>query len=167
MFNKLPQFLLTLILVISCSSEENSMARINQTILDIQHQYAPDKRVAWFQIEAEKKGEAFILKGESNLPEAVDALHNHLSAKGISILDSITPLPHENLKGLTQGVINVSVANLRSNPKHSAELATQATLGTSVNILKKEGEWYWVQTPDGYLAWVDHGGIVPLAKKDL
>ncbi|WP_136465883.1 C40 family peptidase [Flagellimonas onchidii] len=167
MFHKLPQLLLVLILVISCSTEEKSMVTVDKIISDIQYQYAPDKRVAWFQVEAEKKGETYILKGESNLPEAVDALHNNLSAKGISILDSITPLPHESLNGLTQGVINVSVANLRSNPKHSAELATQATLGTMVNILKKEGEWYWIQTPDGYLAWVDYGGIIPLPKKDL
>ena len=48
---------------------------------------------------------------------------------------------------------------MRSKPKHSAELATQATLGTPVKVLKKDGGWYYIQTPDKYLSWVDDGGI--------
>jgi len=51
------------------------------------------------------------------------------------------------------------VANLRSKPSHSAELATQATLGTVLNVYKKDGDWLYVQTPDKYLAWVDEGGV--------
>ncbi|TFG76735.1 MAG: glycoside hydrolase, partial [Flavobacteriales bacterium] len=61
----------------------------------------------------------------------------------------------------------ISVANLRSQPAHSAELATQATLGTPLNILKKQGDWSLVQTPDQYLAWVDSGGIVDLSETDF
>ncbi len=38
-------------------------------------------------------------------------------------------------------------------------MATQATLGTPVKVLKKEGGWYYIQTPDKYLSWVDDGGI--------
>lgn len=38
-------------------------------------------------------------------------------------------------------------------------MATQATLGTIVNVFKQEDNWYYVQTPDKYLAWVDAGGI--------
>jgi hypothetical protein len=38
-------------------------------------------------------------------------------------------------------------------------LATQSTLGTIVKVYKKEDDWYYVQTPDQYLAWVDAGGI--------
>jgi len=62
----------------------------------------------------------------------------------------------------------IYVANLnihRSKPKHSSELATQATLGTPVKILKKEGEWYYIQTPDKYLSWVDEGGITVMTDK--
>ncbi len=97
--------------------------------------------------------------GESNLPAAVDSLKSALKEKGIEIADKVVLLPSTELEGKTQGVINVSVANLRSEPKHSAELATQATLGTPVKVLKKEGSWYLIQTPDLYLSWVDAGGI--------
>jgi len=56
---------------------------------------------------------------------------------------------------------------LRSHPRHSAELATQALLGMPIRILKKEGEWYLVQTPNRYIAWVDDDGIVEINKQEL
>ncbi|MFS4455371.1 NlpC/P60 family protein [Maribacter sp. 2304DJ31-5] len=122
--------------------------------------FAPDKRVALFAIEAKKEDERWILKGESNKPDAVLALRKKLQAKEIDFLDSIKLLPPAELMGRVNGLINVSVANLRSDPRHSAELATQAILGTAVKVLKQEGDWFYIQTPDQYLAWIDAGGIV-------
>ena len=122
-------------------------------------EFAPDKRVVLFDISVEKKGASFVLKGESDRADAVIALKEKLSSKNIDFTDSIQILPSAALKGNTQAVVNISVANLRSKPKHSAELATQATLGTPVKVLKKEGGWFYIQTPDKYLSWVDGGGI--------
>ncbi|WP_430907109.1 NlpC/P60 family protein [Maribacter sp. 2-571] len=139
---------------------EPEQAHFKDEISEIKEAYAPDKQVALFQIAPEKQGKIYVLKGESNLPEAVSALKEKLTAKNISYVDSVQLLPNADLAGKTKGLITISVANLRSNPKHSAELATQATLGTPVNVLKRDGEWYLIQTPDRYLAWVDHGGIV-------
>lgn len=155
-------FLFFTILWSCTNTPKQDIQDLTTEIKDIQKNYAPDKRVAWFQVSAEKSGSQYILNGESNLPEAVETFKSKLDDKGISYIDSITLLPHKNLDGLTHGIITISVANLRSKPKHSAELSTQATLGTPVTILKKEGEWYWIQTPDGYLAWVDHGGLKPM-----
>ncbi|MEO9891913.1 SH3 domain-containing C40 family peptidase [Aurantibacter sp.] len=128
-------------------------------IAKIKAEVAPDKRVALFNVEVGRNNNEYILKGESNLPNAVASLKEEFASKNIKFIDSIQILPAENLNGQTQAVINISVANLRSNPKHSAELATQATLGTPVKVLKKEGGWYLIQTPDKYLSWVDDGGI--------
>lgn len=155
-------FLLSIILWSCTNSAKQDSQDVTAEIETIKKTYAPDKRVAWFQINAEKSGNQYVLTGESNLPEVVEKLKSRLEEKEISYIDSITLLPHNNLDNLTQGIITISVANLRSKPKHSAELSTQATLGTPVTILKKEGEWYWIQTPDGYLAWVDHGGLQPM-----
>jgi len=35
-----------------------------------------------------------------------------------------------------------------------------------VKVLKKEGSWYFVQTPDDYLSWVDYGGIHQMSKEE-
>jgi cell wall-associated NlpC family hydrolase len=120
-----------------------------------------------FAISAEKNKENYVLKGMSNQPEAVAKLKETLAEQQISIVDSIEILPHTNLKGKIYGVVNNSVANIRSKAGHSSELATQATLGTPLNILKHEGDWYLVQTPDGYISWVDHGGIITMTKDEF
>ena len=66
--------------------------------------------------------------------------------------DQIEMLPSEKLGEKKFGVINLSVANIRSKPDHPAELATQSILGTPIKILKKgEDGYYLVQTPDNYI----------------
>ena len=80
----------------------------------------------------------------------------------ISFEDNIILLPNHDFK---YGIINNSVANLRKNPSHSSELVSQTILGTGVSILKKKGEWYLIQTPDKYISWIDHGGIVAMSKE--
>ncbi len=121
----------------------------------VKQQYAPDKRTALFQVEYNNN----TLTGETNLPEAKDALLERLKTAGISFQDDIKVLPEAELQGKHQAVVTISVANMRSQPRHAAELATQATMGTPLNVLKKDGSWYLVQTPDDYIAWVDGGGI--------
>lgn len=138
-----------------------------QYIEAVKSKYAPDGRVALFDVESTWDNGIYLLKGESNLVEAVSALKENLKAQNISFVDSIRLLPSAEMEGNTEGVIKISVANLRSKPSHSAELVTQAILGTPVKVYKKEGGWYYIQTPEGYLAWVDSGGVIPFTKKDL
>lgn len=157
-----------LILLIACDSNKNEkIATITTLITETKQEFAPDKRVALFDLEPVIKNSQIILKGESNLPEAVKGLQEKLNIQNISFIDSVQLLPTTQLNGLTQGIISISVANLRGKPAHSSELVTQATLGTPVSILKSDNNWYLIQTPDRYLSWVDDGGIVPLMKEDF
>ncbi|MBU2995889.1 C40 family peptidase [Cellulophaga baltica] len=156
-----------LLIVISCSYTPKNNAVLIDEIINIKSEFAPDKRVALFNIEATKSGDLYILRGESNLPDAVDKLKKDLEKQNINFIDSVQILPSNKLNGATKGLISNSVSNLRSNPKHSAELGTQATLGTPVNVLKQDGEWYLIQTPDMYLSWVDHGGITLLTTDEF
>ena len=152
---------LSIIFFMGCKEDPNKPEDpILVKLAEIKAEYAPDQRVALFDVTAIKKTDEYILKGESNLPEAVKALKTRLSADSIAFVDSIQVLPADYLGKKTKAIINISVANLRSNPSHSSELATQSTLGTTVKVYKKEDNWYYIQTPDKYLAWVDAGGIV-------
>lgn len=161
-------FVLILIaLNIACGINLKEKEILADEIENTKRTFAPDTRTALFNIVALYGPSSLTLTGESNLPNAVDSLRSVLKAKGIQFKDEINIVPSAALQGKIYGVVNVSAANLRSNPKHSAELATQATLGTVVNILKKEDNWYLIQTPDAYLAWVDAGGIQPMDKKEI
>jgi len=161
--------LISLVLLsLSCTTKEGAKTNpLEGQITIIKNQFAPDKRVALFDIVSVKNNTEIILKGESNLPEAIKALKENLKRENITFVDSIQILPNTSIEEKTRGVIKISVANLRSKPKHSAELATQATLGTPVLVYKKIDNWYLIQTPDKYLSWVDGGGVQLMTQEEF
>lgn len=112
-----------------------------------------------FDISTQLNSNSVVLKGETTLPEAKQALLDSLRSKEIIFADSIDVLPDASVGENYFALVNNSAANLRSEPKHSAQLATQAILGMPLKVLKKQGGWYLVQTPEDYLSWVDGGGI--------
>lgn len=152
-----------LLLAIACSPQNTK--EVEQLIDSTEEHFAPDSRVAVFDIRAEEGGH-WLLKGETSIPEAKAALLDSLSAFEISVTDSIRVLPAADLEGQTFAIVNNSVANIRSHPSHPAQLATQALLGMPLQILKKEGGWYLVKTPDDYISWVDGGGIERMTQSE-
>ena len=155
-----------LIGLISCSpspdeDDPRSPEQADQLIQSVKDQYAPDKRVAIFTIEAKAKDTGVVLVGETDQPKAKRDLLQQLAAENIAYVDSIRTLPDASLGKDTLGVVTLSVANIRSQPQHSGELATQATMGTPLRLLKKEGDWHLVQTPDKYISWMQ-GSFVPM-----
>jgi len=161
--------LIGLLVVTSCNekAEEKEENKAEVYIAAVKQEYAPDKRVALFDVEAIQSKDTYILKGESNLPDAVNALKEKLNSEGVVFSDSIQLLPAANVEGKINGLIKISVANLRGEGKHSAELVTQATLGTPVKIFKTNDGWSLIQTPEGYISWVDNGGVIGLTDAEF
>ncbi|MFQ3182444.1 MAG: hypothetical protein ACI9Z4_002055, partial [Polaribacter sp.] len=125
----------------------------------IKAQYAPDKRVALFDINFEHAGNAIIASGITDSKEAHQKLVTRLNSLEITFTNNIRVLPDTVIGKKMFAIAKNSVINIRSAPKHSAELGTQGLLGMSLKILDKEGDFYRVQTPDNYISWVDKGGI--------
>lgn len=155
--------LLALILY-SCAAEKVAEPTPAAAIIEqLKTEYAPDKRVARWFIQDTFEEDQVVLRGETNLPEAKSALLEQLEQQGVTFLDSIELLPSSNLEGQLYGLVNVSVANIRSEDKHWGEMASQVLLGTPLKILKKVREgWYYVQSPDGYLGYMDQGALILL-----
>ncbi|WP_186757778.1 C40 family peptidase [Echinicola salinicaeni] len=153
--------LIALLLLWACQPEANN--DLSPIIDQIKSEFAPDKRVALFNLAYEGD----TLKGETNLPNALETLESKLDSMGLEYINEVKLLPDADLEGKTHGVVTISVANIRSAPKHSAELATQATMGTPLGVLKKAGSWYLVQTPDKYISWVDAAGIALMDEKEF
>jgi len=151
-------FLLFALLVTACKTGP-SIDKAEDIIAALRKEYAPDKRVAMFDIQAKKGNGGIILNGTTNLTQAKEALIKQLTAAEFSVVDSIRQLPASELGGKNYGVINVSVCNIRSKKGHSQELTTQALLGTPIRVYEKVDSWFRVQTPDGYIAWLDEGGF--------
>jgi cell wall-associated NlpC family hydrolase len=130
------------------------------TVTSLSESLVPDKRTDIFDVSVRKgKSGSLVLKGEVTSSLFRDTLLRILSGKHIPVTDSMTVLPDTSALAETKGLITVSVANLRSNPSHSAELVSQALLGTPVEILKKRTGWLFIRTPDRYLSWTNSSSV--------
>lgn len=162
-------FVLILIIAVSFNiCPQDKMEKVNSIIKEVKEKFAPDKRVAIFNLEASESENNFTIKGETNLAEAKSELVQMFNDINIVFMDQIDLLPSQELGENTFGVINLSVANFRAKTEHSAELVTQAILGTPINILKKgEDGYYLVQTPDGYISWLDNDGFTSMKETEF
>lgn len=159
--------LLMIIAILSSCSESNDLDKVSKLTESVKNKFAPDGRVEIFHVKPNFSYGKIILSGESTNLEAVEFLMNQINEKDINVENKVEYLPSSKLGEKIYGIINISVANLRSDPKHPAELVTQSLLGTSINVLKKNDGWYLIQTPDKYIAWVDDDGIVAVNKNEI
>lgn len=149
------------------SQSTDYINELNKIITHVKMKYSPDKRVAVFNITPGTVNDGIKLVGETDMPEAKNELIELIAEKKIAITDEIKLLPDEKLGDKIYGLVNLSVANIRSKPDHPAELATQALLGTPVKVLKYDDGFYLIQTPDKYISWVDGDGIYRITKSEL
>ncbi len=142
-------------------------AKIEELLNNAKQKLAPDKRTAIFHVTGTMNGRQLTLTGEVHSAVLKQRLLEFVRAHVDYVLvDEISALPQASLEKKSFGVIDVSVANLRTKPGHVQEMATQALLGTPVRILKQDDDWYLVQTPDNYLGWTDDA-IVHFNKEEF
>lgn len=148
-------YLVLLLSALTCSLKAQIDTAIYRSLAtQIQKNFAPDKRDIYFNIQI--KGDSVKLESTDN--RALQEFEKIRPKEGSVNFSSIL-LPAASLKEMHFGVANISVANNRSLPQHGAELMTQMLLGTPVQVLKKQGGFYLVKTPDNYLAWTDGGAL--------
>ncbi|SHE78840.1 NlpC/P60 family protein [Mariniphaga anaerophila] len=155
--------LTSLFFIFACNV--NNRKKAEKIIEDFEQAFVPDKRETVFEIEAVFKNGQIAVTGETDSQE----LKNNLLQKlhSLEILDKIVVLPDSTVGNKIFGLVNNSVANLRTDPRYSSELSTQALLGTPVKILKKKGSWSLVQTPDKYISWAPPGAVFPISESSL
>lgn len=140
------------------------VARLTDSLKQV---YAPDGRVALFQVDYSFSDKNVMLRGVTTSADAKRALTDGLTSKGYRLMDCLRVVPDSAaLEGRTWGIVNVSVCNLRSSADFSSEMMTQGLLGMPVRVLEKDG-WYRIQTPDKYIAWVHRVGIHPVTREEL
>lgn len=127
----------------------------------IEAHFVADRRTDRFEVEHRSTFKGLHLRGYTTIPAAYDSLQSALATGFVIAQNDVRLLPDAAvLEGKTAGIINVSVANLRSEPGHSQELATQALMGTPIQVLDFQDGWYLVRTPDRYLAWLEPGAFL-------
>jgi cell wall-associated NlpC family hydrolase len=146
--------------------KEQKMNVLIEKLETLKTRFAPDKRTAIFEYKVNNRGGDFNLNFKTNIPEAFEKVKNLVDSSKV-IAGDFELLPSEKLGNKIFALANLSVINLRTKPKHSAEMASQALLGTPMKIYEKKDGWFRVQTPDNYIAWTDADAIKLLNKEEI
>ncbi len=144
-------------------SSMKALERATKLVEDVRVAHAPDKRQTVYEIKAFSDPDGgLVVGGKTSSASAREALQAFMNASGDDWTDRIELLP-DTLWAQPR----ISVACLRTGPSHAAEMATQAIMGMPLRVLEKDGGWYRVQTPDGYIAWVTDSSIEPKTAAEM
>ncbi|MEM9261263.1 MAG: NlpC/P60 family protein, partial [Bacteroidota bacterium] len=155
--------LFLLLLLLNCQSgiDYSELSAFEEEAAVLRKKYAPDRRTdrVEFNYKYDLASKSAVIEGITTVPTAFDDLRTLLATHYPAVDNAVRLLPDTAVGTTTAGIVKVSVANLRSEPGHSQELATQALLGTPIEVLDKHNNWYLVRTPDRYLAWLEPGAF--------
>lgn len=117
---------------------------------------APDKRTSIIELvnTSPKDGKYTVQISDSRIKTKLEDKLKDYTGRLI-----VKTLPDSSVGTKIFGIVNLSVANLRTKPSHAAEMATQILLGSVVDILQKDGADARVRTPEGYMAWIQTSSL--------
>nr|WP_321485740.1 C40 family peptidase [uncultured Draconibacterium sp.] len=148
----------------SCTQQQQS-SELEQQVDQLINQQIKDKRVDYCNVSVAVNNGKPAITGATVSKTTFDALKTFASEKRCDF--SVELLPDTGFSENPWGVVTISVCNIRSNSRHSAEMLTQAIMGTPVKVYRKDDGWYLIQTPDRYFGWVDGAGIALKSNSEM
>jgi len=160
--------LLTFMVAMGCNSRLNrTIGEITQLLDTLQAEYAPDTRIAVWDMALTGSNGVISLSGEVDNKSAYKAIVRAIDKQFPDVINTLVLLPVEGTGNMVNGLVNNSVANIRAETSSRTELVTQALLGTPIRILKEDNGWYLVQTPNRYLGWVNNSEVYAMDQSEL
>ena len=141
-------------LVVAVSSVVAWAATPVEVLADLKARIAPDKRTAVWDVTATQQGGKWVISGTVGTQAQKKAIQAAMLKGGYRYTDKITVLEDGIPAAKKWALVKLSIATLRTEPKHSAEMATQGIMGSPVKVLQKSDDWYRVQMADDYIAYV-------------
>ncbi len=132
----------------------------DEVLTDLKQRIAPDKRTAIWDVKASKQGSKWVLEGSVGTQAQKKAILAAMLKNGYSgYTDKITVLEDGIPASRKWAQVKLSIATLRTEPRHAAEIATQGIMGAPVKVLQKADDWYRVQMADDYIAYVPESSL--------
>ena len=129
----------------------------------VKKEVAPDSRQVVYELTVNEQSEGpVVIRGVTSEALALKALTDALTAAGVRYVNEATVYPSDNM-----ALVSLPVATMRTAGRHSAEMASQAVMGTPVRVLTEDDGWCRIQTPDGYIAWVPDSSIKQYGKEQM
>ena len=151
---KILLLIITLAVTSSCSAVD-----VNKVLNNLKSQIANDKRVAIWDVKAVEKAGTATIEGTVGYQEQKDAICAELKKNNIKFKNNIKVLSAAIDSKHQWALVKLSIATLRCEASHSAEIATQAIMGMPLRVIEKCGDWYRVQCPDNYIAYVPESSL--------
>ena len=131
-----------------------------EALAQLKQRIAPDKRTAVWDVNAAKQGAKWVLTGTVGTQAQKKAIQAAMIKNGFAgYTDKVTVLEDAIPAARKWAQVKLSIATLRTEPKHSAEIATQGIMGAPVKVLEKRDDWYRVQMADDYIAYVPESSL--------
>lgn len=130
-----------------------------EALNDLKQHIAPDKRTAVWDVTATQQAGKWVLTGTVGTQSQKKAIQAAMFKTGCRYTDKITVLEDGIPAARKWALVKLSIATLRTEPKHSAEIATQGIMGSPVKVLQKCDDWYRVQMADDYIAYVPESSL--------
>jgi gamma-D-glutamyl-L-lysine dipeptidyl-peptidase len=136
---------------------------VEALVEEVRERFAPDPRMAVFEVEIQVRGDVLALVGATSEPDAAEALHLRLAELGAwaRIVDEVVRLPEAEPDEHVHGIVTAAAAPLLGAPDIRATQISQAVLGTRLLLLRREGRWFQCRGSDRYVGWV-HAGYLAL-----
>lgn len=132
----------------------------DKVLAELKQRIAPDKRTAIWDVKATHQASKWVLSGTVGTQAQKKAIQAAMIKNGYSgYTDKITVLEDGIPAARKWAQVKLSIATLRTEPKHSAEIATQGIMGAPVKVLQKADDWYRVQMADDYIAYVPESSL--------
>lgn len=144
---------------------------ISKKLNDLKARLAPDKRVAIWNdvryIEAAVGAKEPVVSGTVGFQWQKDSISAELDKYNVKYHNSVKVLANKVPADKQWALVKLSIATLRCEPKHSAEVATQGIMGMPLQVIEQVGEWCRVQCPDGYIAYVPESSLKFVNEQEL
>lgn len=152
----------------ACSSRvDRTIGEINILLDSLKSEYAPDTRIALWDLTVSGSKDLISLAGEVDNKAIYKAIVRTIDQKFPEVEITVLLLPEGGGGQLVNGLVNNSVANIRVGPSSRTAMETQALLGTPIRILKEENDWRLVKMPNGHLGWVNDSEVHFLEETEL
>jgi len=127
------------------------MDKIERAVDDIRRKWAPDGRLAVFEISLLPKG----VGGVTSSRDARDALRRLAADAGL--VEKVELIPDGVVA--PAAVVTAALAPLLGEPRLSAPRASEVLHGEVLDVLEGRDDWLRVRAPDGYIAWLNAGYV--------
>jgi len=127
---------------------------IDALIEELGAEWAPDRRMAIFEVSVEFRDGRPVLVGRTTEPGAIEALLGRIDQETV---DEVLRLPDPGIGEVLHAVVRIALAPVQATPHVAAVQISQFVLGHRLDLLMREGPWWRVRGEDGYIGWVHEG----------